>query len=225
MLYKNRSRVFALEAFCYYRGMLKIYLARHGQNEDNASGILNGHRDLPLTAIGVAQAREVAGQIKDAGLKFDVILSSPLNRAFVTAEIISELNRFPQPIIMPELIERDFGVMSGKSQSNIEELCAPDIIKTKTITYFLSPEGAETFPDLLERAKQLLEKIEEEYKGGSILLVTHGDFGKMMYAQYYGLDWKDVLTLFHFGNSELLLLSPDSRADEARVFTILQHNT
>ena len=32
--------------------MLKIYIARHGQNEDNANGILNGHRDLPLTDIG-----------------------------------------------------------------------------------------------------------------------------------------------------------------------------
>lgn len=205
--------------------MLKIYLARHGQNEDNANGILNGHRDLPLTEIGIAQAREVAEKIKDAGVKFDTVLSSPLSRAFVTAEIISEVNDLPQPKVTPGLIERDFGVMSGKPQSSIENLCAPDIIKTETITYFLSPEGAETFPDLLERARQLLDKIEEEYKDGSILLVTHGDFGKMIYTQYYGLDWKEALTLFHFGNSELLLLSPDSEAGETHVFTILQHNT
>jgi len=205
--------------------MLKIYLARHGQNEDNASGILNGHRDLPLTKTGITQAHEVADKIKDAGLHFDVILSSPLSRAFVTAEIISGTNGFSQPEIVPELIERDFGVMSGQNQSRIEELCAPEIIKTETITYFLSPEGAETFPDLLKRAEKLLNKLTAKHKEGSILLVTHGDFGKMIYAQYYGLDWKDVLTLFHFGNSELLLLSPDSDAGEAHVFTILQHNT
>ena len=52
--------------------MLRIYLARHGQNVDNASGILNGHRDLPLTEIGIAQATELANNIKDAGLIFDV---------------------------------------------------------------------------------------------------------------------------------------------------------
>lgn len=131
----------------------------------------------------------------------------------------------PDPEIVDELIERDFGVMSGKEQSRIEELCAPDIIKTETITYFLSPEGAETFPDLLKRAEQLLSEIAKRYKNRSIILVTHGDFGKMIYAQYYKLPWKDVLTLFHFGNSELLLLSPDSDAVEAHVFTILQHNT
>lgn len=205
--------------------MLKIYLARHGQNEDNANGILNGHRDLPLTEIGEAQATEVAHKIKDAGLLFDVVLSSPLIRAFKTAEIISSVNEFPEPKVMKELIERDFGVMTGISQSRVVELCAPDILKTETVTYFLSPEGAETFPDLLKRAEKLLKKLTDEYKDGSILLVTHGDFGKMIYAQYYHLNWEDVLTMFHFGNSELLLLSPDSDAGEAHVFKILQHNT
>lgn len=48
--------------------MLKIYIARHGQNEDNANGILNGHRDLPLTSLGERQAYELADGIKDIGL-------------------------------------------------------------------------------------------------------------------------------------------------------------
>lgn len=56
--------------------MLKIYLARHGQNEDNANGILNGHRDMPLTEVGIGQAHEVAEKIKESGLTFDVVLSS-----------------------------------------------------------------------------------------------------------------------------------------------------
>ena len=40
--------------------MLKIYLVRHVQNKDNADGILNGHRDEPLTDLGFAQAHETA---------------------------------------------------------------------------------------------------------------------------------------------------------------------
>jgi hypothetical protein len=46
----------------------------------------------------------------------------------------------------------------------------------------------------------------------------------MIYAAYYDLPWKDVLINFHFGNCELLLLSPDSPADAAHVFTQEQHN-
>ena len=201
-----------------------IYLARHGQDQDNANGILNGHRDEPLTEIGIAQAREVAGKIKEAELKFDVILSSPLQRAFKTAQIIAETLGAPIPIKEDLLIERDFGVMTGKSVSSIIEMCSPDVIETEHINYFLSPEGAETFQDLIDRGEKLLDKINKDYDGKNILLVTHGDIGKMIYCAFYDVPWQEVLTAFHFGNSELLLMSNGSSADEAHVFKIKQYH-
>ena len=67
------------------RFMTTIYIARHGQNEDNVHGILNGHRDLPLTDLGRQQARQLARHIKDRGLVFDAVYASPLGRAFETA--------------------------------------------------------------------------------------------------------------------------------------------
>lgn len=204
--------------------MLKIYLTRHGQNVDNVAGILNGQRDGPLTAKGLEQAAEIAQKIKEVGLVFDAVYSSPLSRAFVTAQIISQSISAPEPQKEPLLIERDFGVMTGKKISDIEKLCAPDIIKAEVITYFLSPKGAETFPDLITRAGVLLEKIQAMHKTGNVLLVTHGDIGKMIYAKYYHLDWEKMLTQFHFGNCDLLLLSADSPADESHVFKISQHN-
>ena len=204
--------------------MLKIFLTRHGQNLDNLHGILNGHRDEPLTPLGEEQAHTTAKYIKEAGLEFDKIYSSPLKRAYRTAEILAHELGLAQPEIEQDLIERDFGIMSGNPVSKIEEMCAPDIIKTNTITYFLSPEGAETFPQLLERAKKVIEYIQASHSEGSILLVTHGDIGKMIYAAYYGLDWESVLTSFHFGNCEVLLLSEDSPATEAHFFKQSQHN-
>jgi broad specificity phosphatase PhoE len=204
--------------------MLKIYLARHGQNLDNANGILNGHRDEPLTKIGIEQAGEIADKIRGAHVAFDFIFTSPLSRASQTAEIIAGTIQGPKPIVMLELIERNFGTLTGIKQSKIEELCTPDIIKTDTITYFLSPDGAETFPDLVRRAHVLLDKLNAQFKEGSILLVTHGDIGKMIYAAYYRLEWQKVLKLFHFGNSELLLLSNESPAEASHVFKIRQHN-
>jgi broad specificity phosphatase PhoE len=204
--------------------MLKIFLARHGQNIDNVNGILNGHRDEPLTGLGEEQAHRTAVYIRESGISFDKVYSSPLVRAYRTAEIISHDLDLPQPEVEEDLVERDFGVMTGKPVSKIEELCAPDVIKTATVTYFLSPSGAETFPDLIQRARVLLEKLNEKHKEGSLLLVTHGDFGKMMYAAYYDLPWENVLTSFHFGNCELLLLSPDSAAEDAHCFKQVQSN-
>ena len=204
--------------------MLRIYLARHGQDRDNANGILNGRRDEPLTDIGLAQAREIAEKIASSGIKFDQVYSSPLQRAYVTASTIAERLGLPAPEKLNDLIERDFGVATGTPTEGIEARFAPDIIKTDTITYFLSPEGAETFPQLVERGRRLIAWLKSTHTDGNILLVAHGDIGKMIYAAYYNLDWREVLKMFHFGNSELLLLAPDSPPEEAHVFHIAQHN-
>lgn len=204
--------------------MLKIYIARHGQNEDNANGILNGHRDMPLTSIGERQAHELADGIKVVGLTFDTVYTSPLLRASRTAEVVCKTLGLSKPTVLDSLIERDFGIMTGKLASDIEHLCAPDIVKSETITYFLSPPGAETFPDLLQRASRVLDQIRAQHAGGSVLLVTHGDFGKMLYTSYYSLKWLDMLTMFHFGNCELLLLAEGVNPNEPHVVKIEQYN-
>lgn len=172
----------------------------------------------------MAQAAELSQKIKEAGLHFDFIYSSPLQRAFLTAQAVSRALGSSEPVRLDELIERDFGVMTGCPVNEIETRCNPDILKTQTVTYFLSPSGAETFPQLVARAQKLLDLIRERHMDGSVLLVTHGDFGKMIYAAYYCLDWLEALKMFHFGNSELLLLAPESRAEEAHVLTLQQFN-
>lgn len=203
---------------------MKIYLARHGQNEDNRDAVLNGHRDLPLTELGRKQAKEAAANIKSLGLNFDVVYSSPLVRAFETASIISDLAKQPSPVAHPLLIERDLGLMTGRPIASIKEHCGEDILVTGIITYFLNYEGAETFPDLVARAKVLLAELLDKHAEDTLLLVGHGDMGKMIYAAYYDLPWAEVLSSFHFGNSELLLLSPDSGPLDTHVFSIAQHN-
>ncbi|MEI6529621.1 MAG: histidine phosphatase family protein [Candidatus Falkowbacteria bacterium] len=203
---------------------LNIYLTRHGQDEDNVNGILNGHRNQKLTDLGEDQARRLAGHIKSSALSFLAVYCSPLERAKHTAEIICLTLDRQKPKILDLLIERNFGIMTGRPLADIERLCAPDLFKTETINYFLSPVGAETFPDLISRSHKLLSEILERHKEGNILLVTHGDIGKMIYATYYNLDWQDVLRQFHFGNSDLLILSPDSKAEDAHVFKNQQFN-
>lgn len=204
--------------------MHKIYLARHGQDEDNTNGILNGRRDMLLTSVGLEQAKVLAEKIKGLDLYIGKIFSSPLQRAYKTAEIVADVLAIDKPEKLDLLIERDFGVMTGKPIKDIEGLCSPNIIKSDPIVYFLSPEGAETFPDLLTRAQEILSWLEKNYSDKNILLVTHGDIGKMIYTKFYGLDWKDILTQFHFGNSEVLLLEKGSKPEERHLHKVIQHN-
>jgi uncharacterized phosphatase len=205
--------------------MLNIYLVRHGQNKDNEAGILNGHRDEPLTNLGIEQAKDLAEFVKEHNITFTKVYSSPLVRAYDTAKEITKTLSLPDPEILPLLIERDFGEMTGKNIIDIKKYCAPKILETPAVTYFLEVEGAETFPDLIIRAKKLLKLITEKHISGNILLVGHGDFGKMIYAAYYNLPWEDVLKSFHFGNSELLLLASGAPLEKSRIFKTAQFNS
>jgi hypothetical protein len=54
-----------------------------------------------------------------------------------------------------------------------------------------------------------------------VLLVCHGDIGKMTYAAATGNRWLNTLTDFHFGNGELIELSPNGKA---HVIKLEQHN-
>ncbi len=186
---------------------MNIYLIRHGQDEDNANGILNGgRRDMPLTQVGEQQAQDLADKINELGLEFDAVYTSPLQRSVQTAGIVFISTKIPAPIKMEGLIERDFGVMTGRKVSDIKPFCSPDILETEKVTYFLSPEGAETFPELLKRAQGVVDSLKEK-NHENILIVTHGDIGKMIYAAFQSLDWKVALGHFHFANGELILLS------------------
>lgn len=97
--------------------MSKIFLVRHGQDTDNAVGILNGRRDTELTELGREQARQVAEKLRDNGVQ--IICASPLKRAYETARIIAEALKVDEVIVDKHLIERDFGILSGKPVSDI----------------------------------------------------------------------------------------------------------
>jgi broad specificity phosphatase PhoE len=200
--------------------MLSIYIARHGQDEDNAEGLLNGRRDRPLTTKGLAQAEELAHKIKDAKLNFDALYASPLQRAWMTAEAIARVNLTPTIEAYAQLIERDVGIFSGISCVTAAEQCRPNVLETPTGPYILNPEGGETFEMLLERGQQILQTIQSKHQDGNILLVCHGGIGKMIYAAYHNLSWQDVLKQLHFANSDLLLLAQNRAPQESHIFTI-----
>ena len=101
--------------------MSRIILARHGQDEDNAAGILNGRRDKPLTLKGVSQAYELVKKIKESNLHIDLVISSALQRARKTAEICAEDLGVPH-IVLDYLIERGHGILEGHHYSEIPVL-------------------------------------------------------------------------------------------------------
>lgn len=186
-----------------YVNMTKIFLVRHGQDEDNAKDILNGRRDTSLTELGRQQAKTVAEKLKDDDI--EIIYSSPLKRAYETARIIASELGIDEVISDEHLIERDFGILTGKLLSDISKYSSKTL-QTEGVLYFLEVEGAEDFPTLYQRGKKIIEEIVERHPNKNIVVVTHGDIGKMIRAAYHSWAWEDGLKTPYFTNTGILEL-------------------
>lgn len=79
-----------------------LYILRHGIAEDAPQGGDDGARKL--TTRGREKLRDSTGGMRTLGLKFDVILTSPLTRATETAEIVAAAYaNDPPPQVVPAL--------------------------------------------------------------------------------------------------------------------------
>jgi len=81
--------------------MLELYLIRHGIAVDREEFALDAER--PLTEEGKRKTKKVAQQLCDFGLRFDLILTSPLVRAHQTAEILKTVGLASQLEVSAEL--------------------------------------------------------------------------------------------------------------------------
>ena len=145
-----------------------LYMVRHGETDANASGILQGHSDHPLNARGLLQAELAAERLKDES--FDVILSSDLSRALVTAQKIAA-GRTVTP--MPELREWNLGELEGLPVSRAREMYPSVFSGHETTGSAIRIRNGESRQDLFERITGFLEETAEKYAGKKILLVTH----------------------------------------------------
>ena len=123
-----------------------IYLVRHGQTDWNNERRMQGHKNIPMNEVGIQQINDLADRIVETGLRFDRLISSPLDRARKSAEIIAEKTGFNGDIeIDDDFIERSNGLLEG-------EVWTPDLD-------FDDPKyKIESIPDLCKRAERALEK-------------------------------------------------------------------
>ena len=168
---------------------MNIFLLRHGETDWNRAGRLQGHTDIPLNQNGRLQvkraAKKLAGQYPD----IDLIITSPLQRARVSAEIAAKQLAYEKADILvePLLTERCFGQGEGLTATERSEKYPDDVYP-----------GMESIEELIKRAGMAFQKITTDFCGReNILLVAHGAIlyavltaitnGKIVYA---GKDFK-----------------------------------
>ncbi|WP_053386598.1 histidine phosphatase family protein [Leucobacter japonicus] len=89
-----------------------IVVVRHGETDWNIGRRIQGQTDIPLNERGRAQAGEIAELLAGTG-PWTRVIASPLDRARTTADIIAARLGLPQPEIVEDVTERDFGSAEG----------------------------------------------------------------------------------------------------------------
>jgi broad specificity phosphatase PhoE len=147
---------------------MRLLLVRHGESEGNASGIIQGRLDFGLTPTGIEQARHVANHLSRDGLAR--IVSSPLKRAWQTAEIISDVLAVPIEAD-DDLLEYDVGAVSGLRAPEIREKF-PEIMAAWQKGIRPVFPGAEDRAHFHVRVRGALDRLCAGDE--TVLAVTHG---------------------------------------------------
>jgi len=97
---------------------MKIFVFRHGETDWNAQHRIQGRENIPLNARGRAQAKAMARAVE--GKHFPAfILTSDLDRAIETGQILAAQLGIRTLIVEPNLTECSFGQLSGMVVDNI----------------------------------------------------------------------------------------------------------
>ncbi len=145
--------------------MVKFLYVRHGHTRYNEFHLLQGRQDIPLSCQGKEDAKLTKDSLKDYDI--DEIYTSPLKRAYETAEIINEDRHLPL-IVADELIEMNYGDLEGTTLLN------PELPKIRERFFTRFPNG-ENYFEVVLRIYPFLKSIEEKYKDSNktVLLVSH----------------------------------------------------
>lgn len=173
------------------RGHRRLVILRHGETVDNAAGIWQGHRDTALSVRGLEQAATVAPAL--AALDPQVIVSSDLQRARVTAEAVAALTG-QEVRVDPRLREVDVGQWQGRTTDEVRasdpELLAAmgrgeDVRRGHT---------GETMTELATRVRAGLDDVVAGLSRGRVaLVVCHGVAGRAAVASLVGLDQLEAM--------------------------------
>ena len=168
---------------------MKLYVLRHGETNENITGIMQGNMETVLNEDGKSQAISVRDKVKDAGI--DLVISSPKKRAVETAELAA-----PNiPLILDDrLLSRNHGEFEGMRRNEVN---LQDYWNIKLNKQF---EKAESMGEIFNRVSSLLNDISINYSDKTVLLVTHSGITWVLYYYFNGFPEDGDLTEYESTN-------------------------
>lgn len=147
-----------------------VWLVRHGETEWSRSGQHTGRTDVPLTPAGEQAAVALASGL--AQVHFDLVLSSPRQRARRTAELAGIVDIRTDE----DLVEWDYGDYEGRTRVDIQESRPGWTVWTDGCP------GGESPDQVTDRVDGVVARLQA--RGGRILVFSHGHILRCLAARW-----------------------------------------
>jgi broad specificity phosphatase PhoE len=160
----------------------KVFLIRHGVTPWHAEKRVLGQRDVPLSPAGVEQAEATAAAL--ASVKLGEVLSSPLQRAIQTAEIIGRAAGI-EVARDPRLIDFKLGRWTGMSYDEVA--ATEDYQEFIRHPEAMSIPGGESLDEIKRRSVAAVEQaLSDCPSGDAVAIVTHAGIIRVLLVHYMG---------------------------------------
>ncbi len=180
----------------------RLLLIRHGQTTFNVERRLPGQlAGILLTDEGRRQAHRAAVAL--SALPLSAVMSSPLERARETAEIVAR--GWALPVRLDDrLKDTDVGRWSGQK---IDEIDKSDPAWRAFVAHPTEPPpGVESLAAVMERAvAAVADALRYPEQGNTIAVVTHADVIKLIAGHYLSLS-PDCAQRLHVDNGSITAL-------------------
>ena len=166
--------------------MKQVITIQHTQSIHHTNGMVGSWTDWDLSELGVRQAGRIGKKLSEQLTKTYVMYSSDLLRAKHTAEIVGGCLGV-EPVLRPELRERNLGRCVGKSVQWLRENKEMD---EKTVDDRLFSDG-ESRRDEWNRLRPFFDELMASGEE-NVIIVSHGDLLGVFNAMWLGLDVEDL---------------------------------
>lgn len=172
--------------------MTELILLRHGETVGQSSIRLYGATDIALSPVGEQQAGRAAAALRTHS--FSRIVSSPLQRARRTAEIVHAAQAAPGAlVVLDDLREVDFGAWEGLTWAEVAERDPDNHRRWQQTRPRFDYPGGEARPDFLRRIDAAAREIPQD--PGPTLAVLHKGVIKAVIAALTGMPYEEATHL------------------------------
>lgn len=162
-----------------------LILTRHGHVEGIDPVRFRGQRELPLTSLGLSQARALSRRIA-AQWQPEMIFTSPLGRCIDTAKAVAEPAGLV-PEAVPGLNDIDYGTWQGMTHDEVRTTWPEAWSRWQETPQLAEFPGGESLPEFSRRVVNALYRIVQDHRSHIIVIVAHDSVNRILLLHALGL--------------------------------------